>query len=431
MSRKVLIVSYIFPPAGGAGVQRTLKFIKYLPKFGWEPIILTVSNSSVPLRDKSLLKDIPSDTAIHKAATLEPPYAVKQYVSSNNGSRLGSLFRSRLKRLGNALLLPDPQVLWWPGLTAAMIRIMNNHDVKCVFSSAPPFSMLVPCVFMANWFKAPVVVDFRDEWPFTRRNFENTSKSPIADKVDKLLEGYVVSHCSLFTAATQSYVDSILARHPSVKSGKGISITNGFDRDDFRSSERVAANDKIEIVYTGTVWKATSLEKFSTALLNIAMQRPELVKRLGLKLIGRVVESELQPMEALKRYVDVETAGYLPHDTIINAITNADILLLTLGNLAGSEKIIPGKTFEYMATGNHILAIVPEGETRSILENNYTAMTFANPDSVEDIQAKLEHLLLSIKSKPRGTCPELAQLSREALTRRLADVFDKAVAGGL
>lgn len=431
MSRKVLIVSYIFPPAGGAGVQRTLKFIKYLPKFGWNPIILTVSNSSVPLLDHSLLKDIPPDTVIHKAATLEPPYAVKQYVSANNGNKLAALFRSRLKHLANALLLPDPQVLWWPGLTANMIRIMSKYDVECVFSSAPPFSMLVPCVFMANRFKVPVVIDFRDEWSFTRSNFENTTKSPVAGKVDKLLEGYVVSQCSLFTAATRSYIDSICAKHPSVRPGKGIPITNGFDMDDFRSSDRIASRDKIEIVYTGTVWKATSLKNFSTALLNIATRKPELTGKLALKIIGRVVESELQPIAALRPYVDIETTGYLPHGTIINTITNADILLLTLSNLAGSERIIPGKTFEYMATGNHIFAVTPNGETRSILENNYPGTTFAHPDSVEDMQARLEHLLLSIRSKPRSACPEVAQFSREALTRRLADVFDKAAAGSL
>ncbi|WP_027368207.1 glycosyltransferase [Desulfocurvibacter africanus] len=431
MSKRVLIVTYIFPPAGGAGVQRVAKFVKYLPKFGWEPIVLTVANSSVPLLDRSLLKDIPPDTIIHKAATLEPPYAVKQYVSSGNGNKFASLVRSKLKNLANTFLLPDVQVLWWPNLSIHLVKLLKQNQIDCVFSSAPPFSTLVPTVFIANKFKLPVIIDFRDEWSFTRTNFENSIKSPIACKVDKFLEEYVVANCNLFTAATQSYIDSICAKYPSVDPSRGISITNGFDLDDFCSTGNFAAKDKLEIVYTGTIWKATSLEKFSTALLNIAKLKPELADQLRLRIVGRIVGNELQHISALKSCIDVEITGYLSHETIINMALNADVLLLTLSNLRDSHKIIPGKTFEYMATGNHIFAIAPDGETKTIIAENYPNATFADPDSVEDIQTKLEYLLSTIRTKPQSACSGISFFSREALTHRLADVLDTAVSGSL
>ena len=129
MNKNVLIVSYTFPPTGGAGVQRVSKFVKYLRGFGWEPIILTTSNPSVPLQDTSLLKDIPADVRIYKARTLEPSYAIKKGTGSHPLNSLRNKIMNYSKNISKNILLPDAQILWWPDLIKTLVIILKTENI--------------------------------------------------------------------------------------------------------------------------------------------------------------------------------------------------------------------------------------------------------------------------------------------------------------
>ena len=124
--KKVAIIAYGFPPVGGAGVQRPVKFVKYLREFGWEPVVLTVGNPSVPVIDTSLLHDIPENVAVYRAKTLEPSYRAKN-VLAHAGSGLGATLKRLLKYCFSSLLLPDVQVLWWPYLIVYLIKVIKNE----------------------------------------------------------------------------------------------------------------------------------------------------------------------------------------------------------------------------------------------------------------------------------------------------------------
>ena len=167
-SKRVLVVSYNFPPVGGAGVQRVTKFVKYLPEFGWDATVLTTENPSVPVYDESLLADIPPQTLVVKARTLEPGYALKRFVSASdstatptrraseepgkpNGSdssltrrvSVATVAKRALRGVANLLLQPDPQVLWNSRAIEAGLRILGQRKHDAIFVTAPPFSSLL------------------------------------------------------------------------------------------------------------------------------------------------------------------------------------------------------------------------------------------------------------------------------------------------
>ena len=244
--KKVLVVAYAFPPVGGAGVQRVAKFVKYLTGYAWEPIVLTVTNPSVPVVDQPSLRDIPVGVRIYQASSLEPSYTQKQLLSRTEGG-LWARVKSLVKKILSTLLLPDVQVLWWPGLILHLVHTVRSEKPDCIFVTAPPFSSFIPVVAIGAFLKVPVVVDFRDEWTFSRNQLENAQKGTIARKLDYFFEKYVVTKCSAITTASQSYTDTMVSNYQ-LPVGKATTITNGFDEEDFLFSRQPQEVTKNEIV---------------------------------------------------------------------------------------------------------------------------------------------------------------------------------------
>jgi glycosyltransferase involved in cell wall biosynthesis len=425
--KKVLIVSYNFPPVGGAGVQRPVKFVKYLRAFGWDPVVLTVANASVPVKDSSLEKDIPQGVCVCRSKTLEPCYAAKQRFKDRGEGRNIPL-KKTMKWLFSHLMLPDLQVLWWPGLIRTLITTITKERPSCLFVTAPPFSSFVPVVVLGRIFSIPVVLDYRDEWTFSRNTWENASKGWLPSLVDRLLERFVVSQCAAFTAANKSYVASLIKTYPRAAAGKGYVITNGFDDEDFKrlKTPRMPVRDytKIIFLYTGTVWAATSFQPIVTALKDLLRVRPELAERITLRIIGRVIDAEARCFEGEPVGAMVKLCGYLDHEKVVDELGAADVLLLTLSDLPGAEKIITGKVFEYMAAGKHVLAIVPEGETKALLLENYDNCTIVNPGDVELIVAEILSIIENIVDLRIEKVGDVSRFSRRNLTKELASVFN-------
>lgn len=427
--KKALIISYNFPPVGGAGVQRPVKFVKYLREYGWEPIVLTVSNPSVPVYDTGLLKDIPEGVAVYGALTLEPSYAQKQGFAVS-GTGLKSRVKTLLKGVAAHFMLPDLQILWWPDFVYKLVRIMRNEKPAVLFVSAPPFSSFLPVVFVGRLLKVPVILDYRDEWAFSRDQWENAIRHALAKRLDVLLERYAVSRCFAFTAANASYVSSICTAYPDVSEDKGVVITNGFDDADFNSDALADAvnNDGklITIVYSGTVWKATSLKNFVKALGKLLESDPALRDVLRVKIFGRVVDAEQGYFQNSALDGVLKMYGYIEHSNLMVETMGADVLLLTLSELPGAGKIITGKAFEYMASGKQILAIVPEGETRDLLTQNYNKLSIAAANDLDEIYSALVDIVESINTIRETRGIDVSCFTRKSLTGKLAAVFDKA-----
>jgi len=426
--KKALLVSYGFPPVGGAGVQRPVKFVKYLRKFGWEPLVLTVANPSVPVQDSAMLNDIPEGVKVCRASSLEPSYAAKQGFSGK-GKQGSSWLKTVIKKTLSLFLLPDMQILWWPGMAKKLISVIRAEKPDCLYVTAPPFSSFIPVVVAGKLFRVPVVLDYRDEWAFSRASWENASKSGLAFFLDTVLERFALANCSAFTVATGSYLNSLANRYGAQLLSKGTVITNGYDSDDFvgATSPKQLEQSDVTIVYTGTVWNATSLSFFCSALGKLLCAKPELKKIIRLKIFGRVVAEEMPYIldESVKDVI--ESFGYIEHDRIAGEMLNADILLLTLSDMPGAEKIIHGKVFEYMASGRHILALIPDGEVKTLLSEHYDNMTIIHPNDSEQTDTALQNICRSIDTIRASHGKDVSCFEREKLTEKLARLFDRIV----
>jgi glycosyltransferase involved in cell wall biosynthesis len=422
--RKILIVTYVFPPTAGAGVQRPVKFVKYLKLLGWTPVVLTAKNASVPVKDFNIIKDIPDGTKVIRARTFEPSYNLKQKIQERKKGKRG--WRSYFSKFLSKLLIPDAQVLWWPGLIPKLISTIKGDRPDCIFVTAPPYSSMIPVTIIGKLFGLPVIADYRDEWVFDRNVMENKGKGKFEKFCDRLLEGMVIKNCTGITATTQSYLLDIFNRYPQYER-PNYAITNGYDPDDFKDAKKQACNGKIRMVYAGTVYKANSLKPFVEALKLAIERKPELEKYLEVKVIGRIIETEKVHFDDERVSQIVRICDYVPHDRIIQEIVSADILLLTYSDLPGAERVIPGKVFEYMATGNHIIAIVPDGEAKNILINNYQNVTVFRPTELRKISEFLSCLDSNSIFKLEKLNGQVEQFSRRNLANKLSEFANRVI----
>lgn len=430
MLKKILVISYIFPPIGGAGVQRTLKFVKYMRKYGYEPIVLTVEKGSVPLRDPSLLADIPDGLDVVKASTLEPSYGVKEFISNNKKS----FYKKQLEKVARNILIPDPQVLWLPGLIGKVLEIKKStKDLRLIYVSAPPFSTLVAAVITKKILKLPLVCDFRDEWVgFLHGSSWSGAgeRQRLGSRLELLLEKSVIRNSDAVITASPGYVASFREKYGDRAADKTLCITNGFDPDDIPGDEDLEIYrdlfrpGKMNILYMGTLWRATSLTYFLKGLRGLDDPGD-----INLIIVGRITAQEEEVLDACKD-ISIKRAGPLPHDQALRLASRADVLLVTLSPIRGSEKIIPAKIFEYMALGKHILAVVPAGDTSSILKD-YPGAMILDPEREVEISTGLAGM---ISKKASTGLPDVRvdmnEHTRDSKTRKLCEVFDRVVAGG-
>lgn len=372
--RRVLLVSHHFPPVGGAGVQRPAKLAKYLPEFGWDVSVLQASNPSVPLIDESLLRDLPPDLIIEKARTREPGYAVKARSAGTAGGGNPS-WRSRLIRSIAAMVLqPDPQILWLPAAKPAGVSLLRRIPHDAILATAPSYSNLVLGRILARQAGLPLVVDYRDEWDISSAHWENAARDPISPLVQQWMQRRVLRSCSAIVATTEASAARIAAR---AKEG-GVTrpsqcIYNGWDPSDLGELEGTPPAipkdpARHRIVYAGTLWNLTSIAPLVTALSQLNAETPALASQIELVVVGRkTADQEGELARLAGSGVLVHSLAYLPHSEALATMRSADTLLLLLSDVAGAERVVPGKLFEYFALGQPMLAITPEGETATLV----------------------------------------------------------------
>jgi glycosyltransferase involved in cell wall biosynthesis len=403
--RRVLVVAYQFPPVGGAGVQRVTKFVKHLPKFGWQADVLTVKNPSVPLIDESLLADIPPESLVARATTWEPGYAVKSLVAGNGNPAQHahtSAMRARIKRalrsLANVVLQPDPQILWVPHAIRMGRDLLRRQQYSAILASGPPFSTFLVGRALTRSSRVPLVVDYRDEWDLANQYMENRKFGRIGGWVQRRQQNGVLRAASAVIATTQASTASLeRAVLCSGSTARTACIYNGFDPDDFPASAPAnsppASGAPLKLVYVGTLWNLTSMAPLGQALRLLAQRVPDLKRRIQLVIAGRRTTEEQQHLDDLQAATGcVEQLAYLDHPAAIALMHSADMLLVNLAGHAGVERVLPAKVFEYFAVRRPILGITPRGELWDLLKQRRSAHVFepgATPEIAEFLEAAL------------------------------------------
>ncbi|MDB4998235.1 MAG: hypothetical protein JWM74_5667 [Myxococcaceae bacterium] len=437
---RALLVSYSFPPVGGAGVQRVLKLTKYLPHHGIEPRVLTVANPSVPVLDPSLEKDFPPGLQVLRARTFEPGYAMKQAAwtsSAEAGAAAATpplakrLVKSAVKRLSGVakeLLVPDPQILWQPAAQLEAAKALFTGDrTDVVFISGPPFSQFLLAPLARARKGTALVLDYRDEWSTYRSTYEMMGGRLTALAGDPL-EAALLKLAHAVTTATEEFRANLLERFSFLDPARVVSIPNGYDPDDFPRDLPEPPTDKLVLSYAGTVFKLTSARGLLGAIRRLHAREPELAKLLSVRFMGRIVDTELDSFEGMEE-LGVKRLGYLEHATVVRELSASHRVLCILDDVPGVERIYPAKIFELMYLGRACLTLSPEGALTRLVSKHHLGDVLP-PRDEEKIAAYLEDKLRAFKAGARVEKPTaigIERYHRSALAGELAAVMRDAV----
>jgi glycosyltransferase involved in cell wall biosynthesis len=435
VQKRVLFISYQFPPVGGAGVQRVTKFVKYLQGYGWLPSVLTVANPSVPASDESLVADIPTCTIVRKARTWEPGYAVKKVISAGSGesNQLRGVMRriaiGVVRGLANALLQPDTQVLWLPGAIRTGSRLLREASHAAIVATGPPFSTFLIGAALSRRTGLPLVLDYRDEWDLSNDYWENKRPNRLCRYFQACIQKQVVRQAGVLVATTRSSAETLnKIRIQAGCAARVAWIHNGFDPEDFAPDCRAHPQDKglYRLVYVGTLWSLTSVAPLVEAVRDLARRQPGLAAGLELVFAGRRTDHQEQLLGRLKDLpCHLIEHSYIDHRAAINLIRSATGLCLLLADKPGADRVVPAKVFEYMAAKRPVLAIAPRGEAWDLLEDYPAAHRFV-PADVEGISRWLAEQLRQHRAGTSPAFPEWdeSRYNRRSQTGQLAEILE-------
>ena len=426
--KKVLIIAYYFPPLGGAGVQRALKFVKYLPEFGWEPVVLNVKKISYPAWDETLLQEIPSGAKIWRSGSFDPQRLVYLFSKLSNlkpaqqKPGLGSLPADRLRFL-KWFLIPDSKIGWFPLALRKGLRLVRKEKIDLIFSTSPPVTSHLVGYWLSKLSKKPLVVDFRDPWDLVAQDYPST----LHKRVSQALKQKILDRSKGFTAVNRQIADELLQEATGIKSEI---ISNGFDSTDWEGL-KVNSSDKFEVVHLGTFNRLNDPNPFLRAFSELVQTNETFAQKASFTKVGLVLDWNWSAL--LKQYNlqnNVASIDYLPHRDSLEYLLRAKVLLLATGGKTDSPLISTGKIFEYLAARKPILAIVPQNgaAARLLRENNIGVIV--EPNDKDGIKRALLGWFEEYKA---GTLesglptPDLKGYERKYLTQRLADFFNRCL----
>lgn len=362
--KKVLLVTYYWPPSGGAGVQRVLKTAKYLRDFGWEPVVFTAADASYPVLDQSLVADIPDDLTVIKHPIWEPYEWYKRFTGKRKEERIYSGFLNEAKKMSLAerlaiairgnFFIPDARKFWIRPSIRYLTNYLRLHPVDAILSSGPPHSVHMIALDLTHRFKIPWIADFRDPW--TNIDFYSQLKlSRWADKRHRKLEKSVLHGAD--GVATVSWAWAEEFRQLGAQNIRVI--TNGFDQEDFQSNPLVV-EDTFTFNHIGYLNADRNPSTLWEAFGELCRETPELRKSLRFRFIGKADHITFAQLEAQGLTDLVERLPYIPHSEVLAYTRSAQVLILAVNNVPNVMGHIPGKTYEYIAARRPILAIVPE-----------------------------------------------------------------------
>lgn len=415
--KNVLVIVYYFPPMGGSGVQRPLKFVKYLREFGWNPIVLCPEPGAYHVFDDSLQKELEEmNVEVHKVEGRTPLHA-----AGDRKVIFPKWVENLLRKISTFFWLPDNKKGWIKTGFLKAGELIKSKKIDVIFASAPPYSNLILAKKIKESFNVPVVMDLRDDWLESHLikypSFWHYSKM-------KAIEKETLSIADQLVTINNVISESIDKRAVNAKKTKVI--TQGFDSDDFDSVIEKSHNyGKLTFLYSGTFYPESGPEVFLKAMSAFLDQNPKYHEQIQLQFQGvlGVRERALFKKYTLDNFI--QDFGFLPHSEAVQNLKKADILWLNNAHSKNSAMLSLGKTYEYMASKKPILAMIPDGDIKTTL-SSYGAAFISAP---EDIPALVENITRVVSLWEEQKLPEpnkefISKFNRKILTSELASIFN-------
>ena len=440
--KRVLMISYYFPPSGGPGVQRVLKFVKYLPAFGWQPTVLTVApeHAAYPDLDPTLAEEIPPTVRVVRTRSWDP-YAVYARVQGKaKDEMVGVGFvkegeavstRQRLGRWVRAnVFLPDARVGWVPFARPAARRLFKEEAFDVICTSGPPHSTHLVGRLLRRRFDTRWVVDMRDPWTDISYYGDLPHTAP-ARRVDARLERSVLSTADAVISVSDG-VGRLLKARAALQHYE--TLPNGYDPADIPTVDASSSRrgDRFVVAHVGTLSGQQHAPGLVQALARHAEADPAWRARLEIRFVGHVDGTILAAYRDAGLGDALTLVPYVPHAEAIGHMREADLLMVAVQHVENNEGVTPAKVFEYLSIGTPTLALAPpEGDLARILHATGGGDTFDHEDADGIAAFIAEHAARIARGDPppRPDTTALHAYDRKVLTERLAALFDRFVIG--
>ena len=427
VEKKILIVTYYWPPSGGSGVQRWLKFVKYLPSFGWKPYVFTPENPSFETKDESLVKDIPPEAVVIRFPIWEP-YSLFNKLSGKKknsetlipGGSKHSLFQKIATWVRGNFFIPDPRVFWVRPSVQFLKDYLKENQISTIITTGPPHSVhLIGLSLKKNNPSLKWLADFRDPWSEWGL-LDSLRVGTMARYFHKRLEKKVLQAADRLITITPFYVKQFERI-----SGRNVCLlTNGYDDEDFQGFA-VVKHEKFLIRHVGVVNEKCDPRPFMQAVASVCREQAEIRNLLQIEFVGSVHPAFKEFVFADKVLSDITVfTPAVPHHDLMDIYASSAVLLLILTGYKDAAGYMPGKLFEYVATGLPILGVGPvDGDAAALLMETKSGRMIASEDEAE-IKSTLWQLFSSWKEgKMLSESSKAVLYSRKEITGKLASLI--------
>jgi glycosyltransferase involved in cell wall biosynthesis len=411
---EVLVIAYYFPPMGLSGVQRTLKFVKYLPDFGWNPVVLTTDSPSYYAFDDTLLSELPEDIAVYRAPESGKKSKIKPVAKKFPNyfiQKTGRYFLQIFKQ-------PDTKIHWKKYALKSAEEIIKDHDIRIIFSTAPPFTDFLIGKELSEKYDIPLVVDYRDTWVDNPFHFFPT----IWHKNYNInLEKSILTFAERAFVTTRHAKELLLKRYRFLSHDDVVIIPHGYDAEDFEAA--ASGNDtdpssgKFVLTHSGLFQDDRTPRYFLKGLNQFLKKNPSARQDIELRFVGLMRNSHTKLIKKYKLDDICTLTGYLNHRDAVRQLIDSDVLWMTVNDTVRT----PGKLYEYIGAEKPIFYIGPQGQMASIVNDTKAGFTAGSKDvkKIAKIFAEMYDLWKS-GSLPVPDKQNAAAYNRRNLTSSLA-----------
>lgn len=437
--KRVLIITYYWPPSGGSGVQRWVKFAKYLPKEGWQPVIYTPENPELTTIDKTLAAEIPPEAEIVKTHIFEPYGIYRKLMGKGSSTDLKALtsagsdgnevnpvnggkksWKQKLSLYirGN-FFIPDPRIMWVRPSVKFLKSYLKKHPVDAIVSTGPPQSMHLIGLELSKATGLPWLADFRDPWTKIFY-FKHLELTPRSEAKHQALEKKVVDGATRVIAVSPMVKKDFEA----ITSTPVELITNGFDEEDF--NDPFEADEYFNITHTGLFASDGDPEILWKVLAAKCQEDKEFRKLLRIRLVGKTDQEIVNSIEAAGLGPNLVNLGYQSHEVAVREQRNASVLILPLRKEPEYEAVLPGKLFEYLASRRPILGIgQTDGAMAQVVRNTGSGIVY-DWNEEQKIRRWVDFSWEEFKNHELlDNATDISMYSRRRLTKRLVSLLEE------
>jgi glycosyltransferase involved in cell wall biosynthesis len=418
---KVLVVAYYFPPLGLSGVQRTLKFVKYLKNYNWEPTVITTGDVAYFAHDNSLSRELNNlNVNIIRVSGSREPNSI---LSKFGTIKLPSEFlRKFLDKLSQTFFIPDNKKSWSKLAANKVDEILLTEKFDAIFVTCPPFSAFDEIAKIKKKHDVPLFADYRDLWYKSYFSFYPT---PFHKLLHKNKEYNALKTADRIIVTNRKIKEKLLHTYPFLTFEDVVIVSHGYDHEDF---EKIPAQpkpqNKMVLMYSGIFMVYNTPMYFLKAFKQLTIERPDIASNIELHFVGFLRKENHKLIRKLKIQSFIKDHGYVNHDESIAKLKSADVLWFMVGRRRNIDAILPGKVYEYIGARKPVLACVPDGAAKMAVEESGSGYV-CSPDNIDEIKNTLVKIYNDYKSNklPSPSQEVLEKFRRDNLTEVLAKQF--------